>query len=377
MLAREKKVVYITPNKPSELLPLLGEALLLYDQVALDLSTRSSFNVLAANIGPRTLETLLDENIIIPVYDLFAPVVAKQTKKTLNSIMLLEYKKNGIPPIDFEYMNEVFKPVFPKSIIDSIQEKSIACNVDHELLLENIQLDFKNVDFITSIFDYVKEEFNLPEYKLEIEDGGCYIIPNTKNKEVAKRVLNEATYGLHLLADINYKSALLSQFDEIICESELENFFVKKLRQSFRTGHYKQQSENLLELCEIYDFPDIKELVASGMLTLKDILTLRKKEGQFLRAWLDSATRDCIKSKQPFSREFTKLLINSNKGMSLPTRTVIFGFLQVMSFIKPVEAVLMSAANEYLMPHVVKKWQPKYFFDKARKLQVSNKLIRN
>ena len=49
-------------------------------------------------------------------------------------------------------------------------------------------------------------------------------VPHTKNKTLANRIIEEASYGLHLLADLNYKSALLAQFDEVICESEMENF---------------------------------------------------------------------------------------------------------------------------------------------------------
>ncbi|MBQ4900691.1 hypothetical protein KB559_17790 [Paenibacillus sp. Marseille-P2973] len=373
MMMTSKKVVYVTPSKPSELVPLLGEALLLYDKVALDLSTKSSINVLAANINAKTIEMLLQEEIIIPVYDTFAPVIAKQTKNTLNSVLILDYMKNGIPPLDYNYMEQVFKPVFPKSIIQDVYDKSISCQVDSNLLLENIDFDFNNKELITSIFDYVKDQFDLPEFTLDIEEGGCYINPITKNKDLAAKIIDQATYGLHILADMNYKSALLSQFDEVICESELENFFIKKLRKSFRTINYRHKSDNLLELCEIYDFPDIKESIAAGILKLEDILALRKSEGQFLRVWLDRTTKECINSEIPFSKELARLLISSNKGLSLPTRTVVFGCLQFLSFLKPVEAVVLSAANEYLLPQVLNKWEPKYFFDKARKLEVRNK----
>lgn len=373
MIAQAKKVVYVTPNKPSELMPLLGEALLLYDKVALDLSTKSSINVLAANISATTMETLVHGDLIIPVYDTFAPIIANQTNRTLNSVMILDYNKSGIPPIDYEYMNEVFKSVYPKSIIDAIENKSIACKVDKDLFLENTHNDFNNHEFISSIFEYVKEYFNLPEFDLDIGNGGCYITPKTQNKQLINRVLTEATYGLHILADMNYKSALLNQFDEIICESELENFFIKKLRQSFRKNIYSNQSKNLLELCEIYDFPDIKESIAAGILKLDDILLLRKNEGIFLREWLDRTTKECVNSETPFSKELTKLLIKTNKGISLPTRTVIFGCLQMLSFIKPVETVLLSAANEYLLPKITENWQPKYFFDKARKLKIDKR----
>lgn len=368
-----QKTVYITPNKPSELMPLLGEALLLYDKVALDLSTRSSIDVLASNVSGETMELLFNEGIVIPVYDSFAPIIATQSKEDPNRVFLLNFESNGIPSIDFEYMKEIFTPIFPKNIVDVIEQRSIPCNVNRELLLDNINLDFSNQELMIDIFSYVKEQFELPEFDIEFGNNGCFFVPHTKNKTLANRIIEEASYGLHLLADLNYKSALLAQFDEVICESEMENFFVSKLRQSYKTIHYKQQSENLMELCEIYDFPDIKESVAAGILKLEVILNLRKKEGRLLRTWLNKTTVDCINTKVPFSKELSKLLVQSNGGMTLPTRTVIFGCLQLLSFIKPVEAVMMSAANEYLVPQLMKKWQPKYFFDKARKMQIKRK----
>ena len=84
----DHKTVYITPNKPSELMPLLGEALLLYDKVALDLSTRSSIDVLASNVSGETMELLFNEGIVIPVYDSFAPIIVTQSKEDPNRVFL-------------------------------------------------------------------------------------------------------------------------------------------------------------------------------------------------------------------------------------------------------------------------------------------------
>ncbi|MCR8633920.1 hypothetical protein [Paenibacillus radicis (ex Xue et al. 2023)] len=368
---KQKKTVYVSANRPSEIIPLLGEALLFYDSVALDVSAANVFEVLAANIEAKTMEELLAENLIIPVYNTYGTIIAKQTTKTLNSIMLLDYEKNGIPPVDYGKLEEVFKASYPKNTIQQFSSKLTSSQVSSDILLENCRNDLNNLELTSAVFNFVRDRFDLPDFTIEISDGACYFTPKTKDKRLQKRVLDEATYGLHLISELNFRMALLSQFDEVVCESELEDFFVKKLRQAYRKDIYRNQSDNFLELCEIHDFPDIKENISAGLMNISDILKLRKGDGQILRHWLDNTTRTCLKEQTNFSKSVAKLIINnSNSGLSLPTRTVIFGFLQVLSIIKPVESVLLSAANEFIVPKVIEKWQPKYFFDKARKLQI-------
>ena len=155
-------------------MPLLGEALLLYDKVALDLSTRSSIDVLASNVSGETMELLFNEGIVIPVYDSFAPIIATQSKEDPNRVFLLNFESNGIPSIDFEYMKEIFTPIFPKNIVDVIEQRSIPCNVNRELLLDNINLDFSNQELMIDIFSYVKEQFELPEFDIEFGNNGCF-----------------------------------------------------------------------------------------------------------------------------------------------------------------------------------------------------------
>ena len=61
------------------------------------------------------------------------------------------------------------------------------------------------------IFSYVKEQFELPNSTLNLVIM-VVLSHILKNKTLANRIIEEASYGLHLLADLNYKSALLAQF---------------------------------------------------------------------------------------------------------------------------------------------------------------------
>ena len=319
----EKYSLYISPQKNSEIIPMLGEALLLYDKVALDVSLSGCFDVIALNIDIETLEYLVENKILTFVYNETAPIIAKQNNDIVNTIMLLNLENSDIPIIDIERLEKSFKKIYPNSLIDKVKDNIYPTNIDTELLLDNCYNDMKNINFIQSIFGYVKEYFDLPEFIVEIVGNGCVFLPKNKDEKIHKKISETASYGLHLIAEINYRMALLSKFDQIACEKEYEKFFLNKLRNTFKPYYYKKNSENFFELCEIHEFPDIKELIASGMLNIKEILKLRKKEGKFLRFWLNKATKSNLQKSITFSKQYNKFLLEANRGLPIPARTVV------------------------------------------------------
>ena len=371
----EKYSLYISPQKNSEIIPMLGEALLLYDKVALDVSLSGCFDVIALNIDIETLEYLVENKILTFVYNETAPIIAKQNNDIVNTIMLLNLENSDIPIIDIERLEKSFKKIYPNSLIDKVKDNIYPTNIDTELLLDNCYNDMKNINFIQSIFGYVKEYFDLPEFIVEIVGNGCVFLPKNKDEKIHKKISETASYGLHLIAEINYRMALLSKFDQIACEKEYEKFFLNKLRNTFKPYYYKKNSENFFELCEIHEFPDIKELIASGMLNIKEILKLRKKEGKFLRFWLNKATKSNLQKSITFSKQYNKFLLEANRGLPIPARTVVFGLVNSLSYIKPIEGTALSFAKEFIAPKIFDKWQPRYFFDKAKNINPQIKKI--
>lgn len=372
----EKKSLYISPQKASEIIPMLGEALLLYDKVALDVSLGGCFDVLSVNIDSETLEYLVGNKILTFVYNENVPIIAKQSKSNPNTILLMDLKKSNIPSVDIERLEKSFKKVYPLSLLNKVKDNISPTQIDTDLLLDNCYADMKNIKFIQSIFRFVIDYFDLPEFIIEIEGNGCIFSSKNSNEKLPKRVFEHATYGLHLIAETNYRMSLLSLFDQIACEKEYEKFFINKLKRSFKPYFHKKNSENFFELCEIHDFPDIKELISSGMLNIKDILRLRKKEGKFLRIWLNKITKSNINKSIPFSKQYSKILLKANRGLPLKARTVVFGLMNSISLFKPVEGTILSATKEFIAPKVLNKcldnWQPKYFFDKAKNIYVNN-----
>jgi hypothetical protein len=371
----EKRSVYLIPQKLSDIIPMIGEALLLYDTVTLDVSLPGSFDVLAKKICIDDMQYLIEKKILQLVYPNTFPVIAKQTNKTLNSILLMDFNKNGILPIDNVKIRATLKPIYPEALIDNIFKSVNPIKLSSQMILENCYMDLNNTMYVGDIFGFVKEYFDLPDFTVDIHGEGCLFEPKTKDKMLANRVYDEATYGLYLIAEVNYRMALLGFYDEIVCEKEFERFFTKKLTHAFMNYDYKQQSENLMELCVINDFPDLKELISSGFFEISDILKLRNGDGQVLRSWLRSVTKTCVSESTSFSRECAKMLTKANKGIPIPARTVVFGLLQGLSIVKPVESTLLSAANEFLVPKLVNDWQPRWFFDKAKKLYLSKKQL--
>ena len=374
MFKTNKRSVYISPQKPSDIIPLLGEALLLYDVVALDVSLSPiTFNVLAKKIDPKTMEYLIDSNSLHFVYDEFGPVIATQPNSNIKTILFIIYDKSGIPPVDIEKLKESLKPIYPRSLINKIITSLKPSGIDRNLLLNNCYNDINNIFYISNIFNYVKEQFNLPDFTLEIYETGCSIISHTGDKQLSERIDNEWSYGLNLIAEINQRMSMLTSYDEIVCESELQKFLLNKYKYQYKYDLYGYNCENFMELCEIHDFPDIKELLSVDLISISEIVKLRNGNGQVMRYWLNSVTRKCLEQSVQFSKEYAKILTHSFKGLPIHARTVTFGFLQTLSYFKPIEGAMLSAVNEFLLPKVVNGWQPRLFFDKAKKLCLKDK----
>lgn len=365
-----KRKVYISPQKASEIIPLLGEALLLYDKVYLDIGIGETFNVIGANIDMESMEYLLSENILEFVYYDTAPIIASPDNKNFNKVMIMDLNKSGIQIVNKSILNKSLKSIYNNSIINKIQDLTNPIDIETDILLENIYSDMNNQKYMEDVFSYVVNYFKLPELNIQAYDNGCIIKSNSKNNELSEEQISNATYALHLISEVNYRTALASKYNEIICESELESFFIRKMQITFQNHLYDEKSSNFLKLSEIHEFPDVKELISSGLFNISDILDLRRGNGKFLRIWINDITENNKVNNDEFAKEYAKILANEKHILSVPQRKIVFGILQAFSLVKPIESMAVSYVNEFILPKILKGWQPRWFFDKARNLKI-------
>jgi hypothetical protein len=362
------KTAIIEANKPSEIIPLLGEALLLYDKVFLDITHPNTLEILNANMNTSTLEELLESGIlelVVPekFFAIALPEANLQQLITAN-INLSETLR------DISFLKKEYKAIFSEALIHKIRDSIYIPKINYEQLLHNSYSDYNNIEFLNLLGNYVSDYFGVSRFSYTPETYGLKIVPETHSQNEIDKILQVSSYGLHLIAETNYKLALSNHFSEIICENDMMEFYKAKLKYSYRDYKHEILSENFIQLCEIHEFPNIKEAVSTRLLTIEQIIKMRNGNGRILREWLDSVTNRCIKERIEFSKECARLFTQDN-SIPLPTRAVIFGFLQTLSFIAPYKAVLASAGYEFLVPKIVNDWKPRLFFDKARKKHIN------
>jgi hypothetical protein len=346
--------------------------------VFLDITLSGTYEVIKANINSETLDDLLSSDTL----KLVAPnrglgIVNQDHDKNLKQLVSLDFKM-GEKLSDKKFLKQTFKSSYSSVLINTIRDLIIIPNFNYSQVLENSYNDYFNLGLLSNVFEYVKSYFNLTDFGVTPERYGIRITPSKSLSKVEEeRILTFASYGVHLIGETNYRLMLLEHYGEMICEEEYKSFYEYKLKSLFKTYTHKTLSQNFIELCEIHNFPNIKEAIGTNLFKIDEIFALRNGNGKILREWLNSVTQKCDKERIEFSKECASILAN-NKGLSLPVRTVAFGFLQTLSYIKPAAATIASMGYEYVLPKLVNKWEPRFFFDNARRKYINkNEMVTN
>ncbi|MFC0523893.1 hypothetical protein ACFFGV_10020 [Pontibacillus salicampi] len=367
-----RKKVYISPNTQSEIVPLLGESMLLYDEVYLDITIPSFFDVISKNIGGNSLEYLLENGILRFTNDSSHYVIGSQQNSPEEKFIfsLTDDEEKTHKKKKKQSIKKTLKPFYSKGLIDKVLNNIEETGVDHGKVLEASVYDLDNIPYVKEVLNFVVDYFELPNFEFARGDnGGVIFDPKRQLKEDERKNVTElATFGLHIIAETNQKLFLSRVLGEVSCERELEPFLKRKLGTVFENHKVKDLSDNFLELCEINNFPNIKEAVASNMLSIEDLIKLREsKNGKVLRVWLDSTTDRCVTKKVNFTKEVAKQMSMSN-NIDLPTKTLTFLAIQSVGILNAPMGIVASAGTEFVLPYLQNYWRPNLFFDKARKI---------
>lgn len=359
------KKVYISPNNLYEVIPILGEALLLYDHVTLDISLPECLMVIAENIGDQTMQHLVETNVLNFTYPDKQMNICGEDIKTKQKHIFKISKSKKQTILTPESIECQLKKFYSNKTINMVKEITTPVEVKINDINKSLVSDFKNVLYSNQIIEFVRMNFNLPEIFPYYEDDEAITLSINSNDPKLNAILAFIPY---IMVQVNFRLSLLPLFDQVLCEDDYERFFIGKLNSVFLNRTYKNYNENFIELSEIHNFPDIKELINRKSLTIDDIIKLRMGDGVILRQWLDKVSYNSMVKNVPFSKECARILANNTRNIPLPIRTVSFGLIQILSAKYFFPGVLAGAADSFLIPKLVNNWQPKLFFDKARKM---------
>lgn len=365
------KTAIIIPNHEQEVMGLIAEGLLLYDKVGLDISNPTvSLNGLKY-IENELMSELIENGLIELIYKNRNGSVGWKNVKGQEQFMVTFKIKNQVTEIKESYIDGYFKSIYPKSLIKKIKDIVQPLEVDLNYLYETTMSDLNNLSYVQIIMDYVKKNFNIPNdmFKIGVDSEGVSLfIPSTLDKNQHHKIIGDASYGMWLINEVNYRILLSSLFGQVFCEKEFQNFLYIKLRAIFRDNQW-DLNKNFLELCSINEFPDIKQLVNSGELKLEDIIKLRKKHGKALREWLTNITNDTYIKNTKFSHEYIRRIQESSPQSNIIKRLVVIGISGLSNYIQPGAGSVVSSLDSLLVKELTKKWQPQFFFDTARDLR--------
>lgn len=364
--------IYLKPSNATELTAILGEAILLYEKVFVDIGSKVQLNSylmdLYAKIDINSLEYLLQNEILNFTYLGNTPILGiKGIKNSETEMVHINSTKNyklETPFASFEdLIYEQLKPVINKENTELV----ISNTRELELDLDNIILEAYK-DITSDNFKNYVEQFYIKKFSTL----GCEFIVNDQfimlnNEDLYSKYATEELFDIIQNWIWSYIHIhISSKFDNV--NSKIEYKPIIDLKVSSLINNNKENiNDNFSKLFQLHNFPDIKISIQQGNIGFNDIIKLREKEGYFLREWLKQITSKTNIENEGFVEEYTKLLILESKSNMFKNSLVFFS-LQALSLVRPIEGLIASTANQFLLPKLTGKWKPAFFFNHLNKV---------
>lgn len=377
------KTIFIKSRDRNELVPLIGEALLLYDKVVIDISDFILLQEIIANIEKENLTELIrdkaiefiyqEEEIIATINDesngqkafcsifdnIVYSVIGEKEKKELLKQKFVSYE---------EKIEEVAKPFYKNEMIETIQSASSKLNLNFDNIINTSATDLENRIIIEGIEDFVHKNFTKQNYLIN------YQLLTESPKGVGFGIRNKNFDSIldaskrQIILNTNLRLAYLARFGDISCENLYSPFISMKLKQLFIENKHEARRDFLYQLFDVHDFMDVKYMIRNGIVSINEILDIRKKHGKYLREWINELSIEKNISSEKFAKEYSKILLNGKNDLTMKTRLITFGLFRSLNAIMPILGTFISAGYEFGIKEVTKEWQPKIFFNSLNKL---------
>ncbi len=376
------KKIFIKCKDRNELISLLGEALLLYDKVIIDITDFRLLHEIVSKIDKESLLELIESKMVEFTFQ-EEEIVAMINDKTRNEKNFCYMNENILYTSDQEgklikskilnyedKITEIVKPYFRNEIIDSINRASTRIKLPLDKVIEVSAQDIENPLIINYIDQYVRDSFTpkncLANYQLLTEPTIKLPIPHKDYESVIDASKRQ------IALNTNLRLAYLMQFGDISCENFYSPFISLKLNQLFTKNNHDIRADFLYQLFEIHDFADIKEMLKNGIFSIKDILVLRKTHGEFLKNWINELSLNNNIDSKEFAKEYSKILLSSKSNLTLKSRLITFGLFAGLDTIVPFLGAFTSAGYEFGVKEMAKGWKPKVFFNSVQKILKKN-----
>lgn len=357
---------------------LLGERILLYDQLVIPTGNFGIIPVLRLWLGDEIFISLLEKRIISFLkytgwvayvgngggIQFFKILPDKEKGETFGTTFFrdkrvaldyaLKNTKSPSPGDDTRNISNL--------VLDNTIEIELNNDIADKIRHESYQ-DIKNSSILRSYLFFRNPE--LTEIKLNSLKGvGAdqlrvfdFHRPYENLDDDISIMLNVAEHNILLffMSQINDSDVFSDETTGKILKSKIQRFMqVNKLNDDFE------------KVLNVNGIPDLAETILKGALTFKEIIKIREKsDAKYFREWLHTNSNSCQEDVvKAFVADITKPSIMEK----FPIKVIRFGVPNLVGLLNPITGLALDAADSFILDRLVNKRNPKVFLDNLKRV---------